>query len=310
MPLNTNYSSVYSVWGNGSLGFYILIASAAEYLRQAGVKFIRPSNPGVYHIVQYGATDSQIEYTKRKHEEIIREYHLFNAIDAALKLQLTKAVDKTYTRGIFDRINGYAMRTTRDIIEYLYRTYGSVIPAQLIANDHNFKSPYGRSIDLETYFNSLEDCLHMAEAAGQPYFEGQTLTTATGAISQYQRFPLAMREWNRLDEPRRTWAAFKTTLLAEQKSEQDNGFAPTSAYANNVNRSHETAEALNHITQATAADRQAAVNQAEAVENLTMSNQNLAQHECVIAHACCVCNPANRSRSRRTPSFTYSKYHP
>ena len=62
-----------------------------------------------------------------------------------------------------------------------------------------------------------------------------------------------------------------------EKSEQDNSFAPTSAYANNVNRSHETAKALNHIAQAIAADRKAAVNQGEAVSNLTMSNQNMAQ---------------------------------
>ena len=149
--------------------------------------------------------DAQIQYTKRKHEESIREYRLFNTTDAALKLQLVKAVDNTYIRGICDHITGYATRTNRDIIEYLYRTYGSVTPAQLIANDQNFGSPYDGSTDLETYFNGLEDCLHMAEAAGQLYSEGQTLTTATGAILQSQQFYLAMQEWHRLDLPSRTW---------------------------------------------------------------------------------------------------------
>ena len=86
-----------------------------------------------------------------------------------------------------------------------------------------------------------------------------------------------MQQWHCLNEPRHTWAAFKTNLLAEQKSEQDTGFTPASAYANNVNGIHETAEELNHLAQATAADQQAAVNQSEAVANLTMSNQNLAQ---------------------------------
>ena len=80
-----------------------------------------------------------------------------------------------------------------------------------------------------------------------------------------------MQELHHLGEPRCTWAAFKTTLLAEQKSERDTGFSPTSAYANNVNGSHETVEAINHLVQATAADRQEATNQAEEVENLTMS---------------------------------------
>ena len=62
-----------------------------------------------------------------------------------------------------------------------------------------------------------------------------------------------------------------------KKSEQDNGFAPTTAYANNINGSHETSETLKYLVQDTAVDWKSAANQAEAVENLTMSNKNLAQ---------------------------------
>ena len=86
-----------------------------------------------------------------------------------------------------------------------------------------------------------------------------------------------MQEWHRLNKLRRTWAAFQTTLLAEQKIERDNGFSPTSAYSNNVNGIHETAKTLSYLSQDIAVDRKASANQAEAVSNLTMSNQNLAQ---------------------------------
>ena len=34
------------------------------------------------------------------------------------------------------------------------------------------------------------------------------------------------------------------------------------------------------------------------------------QHECAMAYTCCAYNPTNRSRSRRTHSFAYYKYHP
>ena len=73
----------------------------------------------------------------------------------------------------------------------------------------------------------------------------------------------------------RTWAAFKATLLAEQKSERDNGVAPTSAYANNAHGGA-VKEALNNIAAATAADRQSASNLAEVVANLAGANQQLA----------------------------------
>ena len=155
MPLNAKSASVYSAQGNGALGHYILTSSAAEYLRQDRVNFIHTINPGVHPIVPSESTDAQIQYTKRKHEESIHGYRLFNAIYAALKTQLIKAVNETYIRGIRDRITGYATHTTRDSIEYLYQTYGSVTPAQLIANYQNFRAPYDGSTDLDTYFNGL-----------------------------------------------------------------------------------------------------------------------------------------------------------
>ena len=64
MPLNANSASVYSAQVNVALGHYILTASAAEYLLQYGVNFIRPINTGVHPIVQSGSTDAQIAYKK------------------------------------------------------------------------------------------------------------------------------------------------------------------------------------------------------------------------------------------------------
>ena len=86
-----------------------------------------------------------------------------------------------------------------------------------------------------------------------------------------------MRERHKLSAVSQTWAAFKATLLAEQKSERENGVAPASAYGNNAHRGA-AAEALDNPAAATATDRQAASNQEEAVANLAGANQQLAHH--------------------------------
>ena len=112
----------------------------------------------------------------------------------------------------------------------------------------------------------------MADKSNQPYSEGQTLTAVSSSITQSQRFPLAMQELRKLPAVAQTWAAFKATLLAEQKSERENGFAPASAYTNNTHGGA-TAETLNNIATATAANRQSTANQAEAVANLAGANQ-------------------------------------
>ena len=58
------------------------------------------------------------------------------------------------------------------------------------------------------------------------------------------------------------------------KIERDNGVAPVSAYANNAHGGA-VAEDLNNLAAATAANRQAATNQLEAVANLDGANQQL-----------------------------------
>ena len=97
-------------------------------------------------------------------------------------------------------MTGLATCSVRDILQYLYQTYGSVTPAQLTVNNERFRAPYDGSTDLEAYFLGINDCLFMADKANQPYSEGQTLTAASSAITQSQRFPLAMREWHKLPE--------------------------------------------------------------------------------------------------------------
>ena len=131
---------------------------------------------------------------KCDHEELTREFRLFKAVDGALKNQLVNAIDDIYIKDLPDRVTVFATRSVREILQYLYQTYGSVTPAQLTANDERFRPPYDGSTELEAYFKGIDDCLFMADKANQPYSEGQTLIVVSSAINQSQGLPLAMQE--------------------------------------------------------------------------------------------------------------------
>ena len=139
-PINENTTSVYPSRGNPDHRHYILTASDAKYLLRSGIAFIVPFNPGVHPIVSPGATDAQIAHAKREHEESTREFRLFEAFDNALKNQLVNAIDDIYIKDIQERVTGFATRSARDILQYLYRTYGSVTLKQLTANDERFRA--------------------------------------------------------------------------------------------------------------------------------------------------------------------------
>ena len=183
-PLNENATSVYSSRGNPALGHYILTASDSKYLLRAGIAFIVPFNLGVHPVVAPGATDYQIAHTKCEHEEPTCEFHLFKAVENSLKNQLVNAIDDIYIKDLRDCVTGLATRSLRDILQYLYRTYMSVTPTQLIANGERFRDPYDGSTYLEAYFNGIGDCLFMVDKSNQPYSKGKTPTTASSAITQ------------------------------------------------------------------------------------------------------------------------------
>ena len=62
-------------------------------------------------------------------------------------------------------MTGFTTHSVRDIIQYLYRTYGLVTPAQLTSNDERFRAPYDGSTDLGAYFNGIDNCLFMSDKA-------------------------------------------------------------------------------------------------------------------------------------------------
>ena len=161
----------------------------AKYLLRAGIAFIIPFSPGVHPIVPPGATEAQIAHAKREHEESTCKFRLFKAVDNYLKNQLVNNIGNIYINDLWDRVTGFSTRSAREILEYLYRTYGSVTPVQLTANGNRFRAPYKGSTDLEAYFNGIGDCLFMADKANQTYPEGQTLTAASSATTQSQRPP-------------------------------------------------------------------------------------------------------------------------
>ena len=154
--------------------------------------FIVTFNLGVHPIVAPGSAKAQIAHAKREHEEFTRKFRLFKAVDNALKNQLVNAIDDIYIKYLRDNVTGFAARSVRDVPEYLYPTYGSVTPAQLMANNKRFRAPYDGSTDLEAYFNGINDCLFISDKANQPYSKWKTLTAASSAITQSQIFPLAI----------------------------------------------------------------------------------------------------------------------
>ena len=98
--LNANEIAVPSARGNGSLGHFSLVTSAANYLLVALVAFVAPLHPGAAPLHAANATGAQITEVNRQFAADVKEHTLFITTEAALKKQLLQAVPSTFTQKI------------------------------------------------------------------------------------------------------------------------------------------------------------------------------------------------------------------
>jgi hypothetical protein len=272
--LNTNAASIHSELGDGQLGHLALTISPAVYAPLSAIPFVAPPYPGpVPVLVPNVGTTAQIQGIIRDHKESLRLWREYKHVNAALKQQLIRAVDRLYIRTLQHRHTGFANVTTRQLIQHLLNTYGNITPTELAHNDIKFRTAYKPAQPIEALFSQPEDAMDYTDAGGNPYTAARVVTNAYSIMFSTGLFPEACREWRRQPPAYKTWANFKTgfaeahlDLRLAQGTTQEGGYHG----ANNVMDSFvtETANALANLATATASDRQM-------LADLTASNKEL-----------------------------------
>ena len=278
LQLNANAASVQSNLGDGQLGLLALTVSPAVYNTLSAVAFQHPVNPGTSPIIPANATTSVTSAITRRfttEAAIFKEYH---ATDNALKQQVIGCVDSMYLRTLSNRVTGFANVTTRQILVHLYRTYGRLSPADLIANDAKMKSPYDANQPIESFIDQIEDGVALADAAAAPYTSAQIIAIAYNVLFSTGMFPDACRDWRRRPILEQTWATFKIDFaLAHQELRDSQVTSNQAGYQQAANAAYDTASydiqqetalAIANLATATASDR-------STVANLTATNSSL-----------------------------------
>ena len=153
--LNANAIAVPSTRGNGTLGHFALVTSAAKYLLTALVVFIAPVHPGQAPVHALNATGPQITEVNRQFAADGKEHTLYVNTEAALKKLLLQAVPSTFTQKLRDQELGYANVTTLALLNHLDTTYGTVKEEDLERNLKELHRPWSLHQPIETLFFQL-----------------------------------------------------------------------------------------------------------------------------------------------------------
>lgn len=272
--LKGNAASVPSTRGGGSHGYLGLILSPAAYATIDPTPFDAPNFPGAQPDIPAGATVAVRDTIIRQHTEELREWREYINLHEAIKQQLLAAFDPIYFRALRNRHVGFANRTIREMLEFLFTNYGYITPMDLKTNTDRLNTPWDPSTPFEMLIDQVEECQELAEIGNQPYSHEQIVNAAYTLIYNTGMFFEDCKIWNKKPVAEKTWDNFKTFFfeahreLRQQQTTQQSGFHAANAAA--LADEHDNMyNAIANLATATQSDRDTVTKLQTAITKLT-----------------------------------------
>ena len=259
--LQQNAATIPSNRGGGGNGYLGTIMSGPMYETIApGQPFTIPAYPGAQPTVAGTATGPQINEAVRLHGESLREWREYTNIHNALKKQLEEAIEPVYLRSQRHRHVGFANRSVRELMAYLFQAYGQLNAQKLIDNQTAMNKDWDPSTPFETLIEQIEDAMEVADAATQAFSDAQILTLSYTLVYNTGLYFDECKEWKAKPAADKTWDEFKTFFLsaqAELREQQQATSGRLGFAAYGADKENQTADALACLGAAQEADRQA-----------------------------------------------------
>jgi hypothetical protein len=99
-------------------------------------------------------------------------------VGQALKNQIITVFEPMYIDILNNDMVGFANTSAREMLEYMFVSYGSITVVDLERNFENIRKAWDPQQPVETLFKQIQDCVDFAEAGGITIGEAQKLSTA------------------------------------------------------------------------------------------------------------------------------------
>ena len=151
-------------------------------------------------------SDDDSTITEDVYKEDTRKLRDYNAMESRLKQQLLAAIENTYITALEDAEVGFAMVTSKQILQFTITEYGIITLDELAANIETLNEPWNSEKPIRMLWDRIKECQRIGTAGGEPIsnrvamFTALKLLDGTGLYSTYttswrQTYPL-QTAWN------------------------------------------------------------------------------------------------------------------
>jgi hypothetical protein len=128
--------------------------------------------------IEGGGTAAKISAAKNRWEEATTAFKTYNTVQSALKKQIIMVVEPIYIEILNDDLVGLSNTTSRDILDHLFLSYGSITAVDIEQNFENMLKAWDPQQPVETLFKQIQYCVDFAEASGVTIGAAQKLPSA------------------------------------------------------------------------------------------------------------------------------------
>lgn len=214
--LKANARAVRMSLGGGLHGHLGLVLSPQQYAVLApNTPFVIPPHPGPLVIPPY-KLPHVTQQVQSQHNEQLWLYNECHHVKQALRKQVVAAVDDSYLVALKNRQTNTTTTPLSQVLEYLFRNYGRVTPAQLVHEEQQLTNwSYDPTLPIILIFNKVDDLMDLVHLASSLYSAQQTLNFAYLLLNKMGKFTHRIQDWNRLQQDQKTLDNFQTHFSNE-----------------------------------------------------------------------------------------------
>jgi hypothetical protein len=235
-----NATTINSCLGGGGHVHAGLVEFPDVYLLRTAHHFNRSTFPGNAPAYPPGADPNLRETTQQAWLTRTNQYLTCQRIKKILLSMLENAIDATYLTGIHDSAHGFGARGLIDVFRYLFATYGSIGPDEILRNHQKMISPVNSNQPIAILFRQIEDCQKFAAAGQVTITPAQVLKATETLILQTGKYTSAYREWISLPPHKKTYQNFKVRMTAEYQLQNTMTTTARDAGFHHANAAHQT----------------------------------------------------------------------
>jgi hypothetical protein len=134
-----------------------------------------------------------------------------------MKKQIITVIEPMYIEILNDDLVGFANTTSRDMLDHLFLSYGSITVVDIEQNFENMHKAWDPQQPVETLFKKFQDYIDFAEAGGVAIVAAQKLPSAYSKIFKSGKFNSACHRWDDKLEADKTWNTLKIHFAADYR---------------------------------------------------------------------------------------------